>query len=112
MLLRFLILFSLTLPFFNQLFSFYKIIFSPAKNEKKKNEKKKLKKQIRDGKVRLPDVVSKHGARLLSSKGWRTLNPDELWLVHEQVCLACLDTGDVDEAKRIIQKLDKRFPNR
>ena len=110
MLLRLSILFSLTLPFFNQLFSFYKIFFPPAKNKKKK--KKKLKKQIRDGKVRLPDVVSKHGARLLSSKGWRTLNPDELWLVHEQVCLACLDTGDVDEAKRIIQKLDKRFPNR
>merc|ERR1711977_596614 len=85
----------------------------PTKNAKPAppQEVRKLLKIIRDGKVRLPDVVSKHGARLLSSKGWRTLKPDELWLVHEQVCLACLDTGDVDEAKRIIQKLDKRFPN-
>mmetsp|Transcript_5108 Transcript_5108/g.12806 ORF Transcript_5108/g.12806 Transcript_5108/m.12806 type:complete len:311 (-) Transcript_5108:52-984(-) len=68
-----------------------------------------LLKIIRDGKVRMPEVVSRHGTRLLSNHA-RSLRPDELWLVHEQVCEALLDTGDVSRAKDVVLKLDKRFP--
>ena len=57
----------------------------------------------------MPEVVSRHGTRLLSNHA-RSLRPDELWLVHEQVCEALLDTGDVSRAKDVVLKLDKRFP--
>jgi tetratricopeptide (TPR) repeat protein len=72
-------------------------------------EVRELLRLVRDGKVRLSEVVSKHGLALLN-KHKSAMKQDELWLVHEQVATACLDTGDIDSAKELILKLDKRFP--
>ena len=65
----------------------------------------------RDGKVRLPEQIARHGLRLVKSKeAKRKLNDTELWLINEQVCYALLDTGEIDEATMIVKALAKRFP--
>jgi len=65
----------------------------------------------RDGRVRMSEQVAKHGKSLIqNSKRNRQLSEEENWLVHEQVCYALLDTGDIDEAKEIVEKLSLRFP--
>ena len=70
---------------------------------------RQLLKLCRDAKVRLPEVVARHGLRLLERSS-KSLKDEELWLIHEQVCLALLDTGDIDEAKKVVLKLSRRFP--
>merc|ERR1711970_211551 len=58
----------------------------------------------RDGKVRLPEQIARHGLRLVKSKeAKRKLNDTELWLINEQVCYALLDTGEIDEATMIVK---------
>ena len=65
------------------------------------NEVRELLRIVRDGKVRLSELVSKHGLTLLNKhKG--AMKQDELWLVHEQVAAACLDTGDIQSAKDLV----------
>lgn len=75
------------------------------------DEVKELLKLCRDGKVRLPEQIARHGVRLVKSKeAKRKINDTELWLINEQVCYALLDTGEIDEATTIVKALAKRFP--
>ena len=75
------------------------------------DEVKALLRLCRDGKVRLPEQIARHGLRLVKSKeAKRKLNDTELWLINEQVCYALLDTGEIDEATMIVKALAKRFP--
>ena len=75
------------------------------------DEVKELLRLCRDGKVRLPEQIARHGVRLVKSKeAKRKINDSELWLINEQVCYALLDTGEIDEATTIVKALAKRFP--
>eukprot|EP00752_Nemacystus_decipiens_P009223 g8238.t1 len=62
---------------------------------------------LRKEKIRRPDLCLVHGGRLLafgSSLG------DELWVIHEQMVTAALDTGDVATANEHLDVLRNKFP--
>eukprot|EP00238_Polyblepharides_amylifera_P014786 CAMPEP_0196576020 /NCGR_PEP_ID=MMETSP1081-20130531/5388_1 /TAXON_ID=36882 /ORGANISM="Pyramimonas amylifera, Strain CCMP720" /LENGTH=246 /DNA_ID=CAMNT_0041894507 /DNA_START=35 /DNA_END=772 /DNA_ORIENTATION=+ len=62
---------------------------------------------VRDEKVRRSELVVKCGETLINSG---ILGAEELWMVHEQVCIAALDVQDHALALRCIQKLANKFP--
>lgn len=64
---------------------------------------------VREARVRDSERVARHGATLLAGNH-RSLSLEELWLVHEQVAVAALDTGNAALAARLVRNANARFP--
>ncbi|CAM9935117.1 unnamed protein product [Pylaiella littoralis] len=62
---------------------------------------------LRKEKIRRPDLCLQHGKQLL--RFGRSLG-DELWVVHEQMVVAALDSGDLATAHEQLEVLRKKFP--
>mmetsp|Transcript_47946 Transcript_47946/g.91660 ORF Transcript_47946/g.91660 Transcript_47946/m.91660 type:complete len:299 (+) Transcript_47946:123-1019(+) len=63
---------------------------------------------VRELKVRRSELVVKCGTVLLQSK---RLSAEELWLTHEQLCIAALEVQDKETALMCIKKLCAKFPD-
>ncbi|CAM9970486.1 unnamed protein product, partial [Ectocarpus sp. 13 AM-2016] len=57
--------------------------------------------------IRRPDLCLQYGKQLLTYG--RSLG-DELWVIHEQMVTAALDSGDVPTAHEHLQVLTRKFP--
>ncbi|CAM9676795.1 unnamed protein product [Ectocarpus sp. 12 AP-2014] len=62
---------------------------------------------LRKEKIRRPDLCLQYGKQLLTYG--RSLG-DELWVIHEQMVTAALDSGDVPTAHEHLQVLTRKFP--
>lgn len=63
---------------------------------------------VRDLKVRRSALVMKCGLKLINSK---RVSAEELYLVHEHVCIAALDIQDMETALKSIKVLNAKFPD-
>jgi len=68
-------------------------------------------KVLRDSGVRQSQEVVQLGAVILGASGRASRLADDIWTVYEQIAVAALDTGDVQLAKTVIQRLEAKFPN-
>ncbi|KNZ44004.1 uncharacterized protein VP01_960g1 [Puccinia sorghi] len=68
-------------------------------------------KVLRDSGVRESREVVQLGAVILGASVRASRLADDIWTVYEQIAVAALDTGDVQLAKTVIQRLEGKFPN-
>eukprot|EP01031_Cornospumella_fuschlensis_P046962 gene46962-57507_t len=61
-------------------------------------------KELRKGKISRPDIVLQWGPKLLSGE-----SHIEVWNLHEQICIAAIDTGNLILAAEKIDLLKKQF---
>ena len=66
--------------------------------------------QVRELKLRRPEVVATYGGALLLRPAGAGLPKDLLCTLLEQVALASLDTGRAEVAQALVKKLADAFP--